>query len=101
MVKRLVLLILLLVIIFLGVSSQEQKNESRDSKQEVLTKKPAKLTQDKLLEWMSFMKSESGSYRDQGDVLKAVQILTRCIDARWREPITLEEHEKLAWIYTN
>ncbi|MCJ8289888.1 MAG: CHAT domain-containing protein [Crocinitomicaceae bacterium] len=101
MVKRLVLLISLLVIIFFGVSTQVKKNESRDSKQEVLTKKPAKLTQDKLLEWMSFMKSESGSYRDQGDVLKAIQILTRCIDARWREPITLEEHEKLAWIYTN
>ncbi len=101
MVKRLVLLFSLLIIVFFGVSTQVKKNGSKNIKEVVSKDKPTKIEQDKLLEWMTFMKSECRRYRDEGYNLKAVEILTRCIDARWREPISKEEHEMLAWIYTN
>lgn len=99
--KRYVLLVLLFGMIILGASIQDKKNGSQELKRFPVKKKHTESKQDKLLEWMTFMKSESQRYRDQGDVAEAVQILTRCIDARWREPISNEEHEKLAWIYTN
>lgn len=99
--KQLLLLILLLITVFFGISTQVKKNESRDAKQFVGHKNATKIKEDKLLEWMTYMKNESQRYRDLDEVSKAVEVLTRCIDGRWREPRSEEEREKLAWIYTN
>jgi CHAT domain-containing protein/tetratricopeptide (TPR) repeat protein len=101
MVKRIVLLFSLLGLIFLGISTQSKKTESKDSKGVVLKKKTTEPKEDKLLEWMSFMRRESASHRNQGDIIRAIEILTKCIDKRWREPISNEEYESLAWVYTN
>ena len=98
MVKRLVLLFSLLGLIFLGISTQVKKNGSKISS-------PKKISnyqkEDKLLEWMTFMKDEGTRFRNEGEIARSVDVLTKCIDERWREPNSAEEHEKLAWIYTN
>ena len=94
--KRLVLLFLLLALIFCGVSIQSKTNKPLHSdglKDQVLS--------DSLLTWMTDLKNESSELRDQGNIQLAVDKLTQAIELRWREPITDEEYEKLAWIYTN
>lgn len=101
MVKRFVLLFLLSIVMFFGISNLIGYNETGDSEQTNSVKAKTKQKEDKLLEWMTFMKIESQKHRNSGDIAKSAAILTRCIDARWREPRTSEEHEKLAWVYTN
>lgn len=101
MSKRFPLLITLLIFVFFGSSTQIKSSEAKNSSVENALPNSTKFKEDKLLEWMTFMKNESQRYRDLDEVSKAVEVLTRCIDGRWREPRSEEEHEKLAWIYTN
>jgi len=99
--KKLVLLFSLLILLFLAVSSQQKTNKSpqRDQSTSNYIQLPA--PEDTLLEWMTHMKNESQVYRDRGENAQAKEKLTECITGLWRSPSSLEEFEKLAWIYTN
>ncbi|MFK7785358.1 MAG: tetratricopeptide repeat protein, partial [Crocinitomicaceae bacterium] len=98
--KRLVLLFSLLALIFSVVSCQSGDDGDVQGSKEV-ENTVAQTEPDSLLAWMTHLKDESQVYRDQGDTQKAVEKLSQVIEQRWREPNTLEEYEKLAWIYTN
>lgn len=91
------LLFLLVLCVFCGVSIQAAKS-SKKSPQRVQEKATPS---DSLLTWMSNLKTQSQMYRDSGEVQMAILLLSKVVDERWRDPESAEEFEKLAWIYTN
>ena len=54
-----------------------------------------------LITWYDTYKTRSVSYRDNGEIDRAIQVLDSCINFAPGNPNLTSEHEKLGWIYVN
>lgn len=57
--------------------------------------------QDSLAPWMSILKSQSQIERAANNTINAIDLLTKCIAEKWRDPNTEKEAVLLGWIYVN